>query len=381
MSVLRVNRSRPWFLAALGCCAGLMAIASQPAAAAEAKAGHASHTIGLAVTDWRNALVLTPNAEECSLGEQKGEPAQARAQEGYVDLLKRYGGSYDNRGPNGEMSQYNPYLVQDPLPFSELTTKTGYGFNLDGTSDGHATTKTCAHEKFTSPEGESVDYQLARVTGCVHGFRIPDGQPNFGSTEVVTSTINRRLIEITGVDDEMNDPDVEITIYKGRDAIVRTPVENKFVAYSSQRIDGRFPQYNGFKAHGKIVNGVLISEPFPVVLIAKGATTRDVSEYDLKDVRLRLKLTEDGAEGLLGGYESLATWWIPHSKGVTSGLSAYSSSSLYKAFMRYADGYPDATGQCTRISVTYRVRAVRALIVHNQKDQPQRPRHVADARE
>lgn len=347
----------------------LAAPASQPADTASSKG--APGTIGLVITDWRYGFYLTPNAAECSLGEQKGEPAQARAQAGYVEYLHKYGGSYDNRGPNGELANYNPQMVEDPLPFSELTTTIGYGLNLDGTSDGHSTAKTCKHEKFTDPSGEKVDNQIARVLGCVHGFRIPDNAPSFGSTELINSTVDRRLIEITGVVDERNDPDVEVAIYKGRDVIVRAAEADKFVPFQSQRIDERFPQYTS-KTHGRIVDGVLITDPIPSAHIAKGNSTRDVNEYDLKDMTLRLRLTGDGAEGILAGYESIDTFWQTHSKSVVSGLSAFSSASLYKAFYRYADGYPDpATGQCTRISVTYKIKATRAMIVHSAKDHTQ----------
>ena len=50
--------------------------------------------------------------------------------------------------------------------------KYGYGFNLDGTTDGHATPKSCAHQKFTAPNGTpAIDNQMYRIIGCVYGFR------------------------------------------------------------------------------------------------------------------------------------------------------------------------------------------------------------------
>jgi hypothetical protein len=63
---------------------------------------------------------------------------------------------------------------------------------------------------------------MARVLGCVQGWRKTGFMAEFYSKEVETSPINRHLIEISGVDDENNDADVLVTIYKGRDRLVRT---------------------------------------------------------------------------------------------------------------------------------------------------------------
>jgi hypothetical protein len=75
----------------------------------------------------------------------------------------------------------------------------------------------------------------------------------------------------------------------------------------------------------------------------------------------------------------LQSWWIMHSKGAGVGtdIGAYSPAGLYRAALRYADGDPDSTGQCTSISTTYKVEAVRAMIVHPS----QHPTHVAMGQE
>ena len=333
----------------------------QPVDAAAA-APEAGRTIGLVLTDWRYALYQTPGLTECPAGLQPGEVAQFKAQPDPLGHLHKFGGTTQNRGPNGENANYSPLAIEDPLPFNELKTKVGYGFNLDGTTDGHATPKSLAHEKFTSPEGEQVDNQMARVLGCVQGWRKNGFMAEFYSKEVETSPVNRHLIEITGVDDETNDPDVEVAIFKGRDRLVRT-ASGAFVPFISHRIDERFPQYM-FKTHGRIVDGVLITDPIPLARVPL-LQIQIPDERHIHDLTLRLKLTANGAEGLLGGYEELATWWNVHSKSPGSDVGKYSPTALYKAAHRYADGYPDpATGQATAISVAYQVSAVRALIVH-----------------
>ena len=368
-------RGRASLLASLTCLASLVVLAP-PVLGASAPA--TPHTIGLVLTSWRDALADTPDAKECSLGVQPGEVAQFKAQKDYLEHLRRIGGTFENRGLNGETGNYSPMLIEDPLPFSEYTSRVGYGFNLDGTSDGHATGKTCAHQKFTSREGENVDDQMARVVGCVQGYRTGGMMSEYYSQEVATFAVNRHLIEISGVVDETNDPSVEVTIYKGIDRLVRT-ADDKFVPFLSQRIDERFPKYT-LHTQGKIVDGVLITDPIPDALLPR-SSERIIGDRELRDMRLRLRLTPDGAEGMLGGFDNIAFWYNIHSKGVVSEVGKYSSAALYRALHRYADGYPDPqTGQCAFISATYKVTAVRAIIVHPSKKDQDRAR-LASAQE
>jgi hypothetical protein len=353
------------FAASLTCIASLAMLAPLAAAADAAPANPAApRTIGLALTDWSYALVETPGAkEECSLGLQAGEVAQFKAQKDFMEHRQKFGGTFENRGPNGEKGNFSPMVVQDPLPWSELVTRRGIGMNLDGTSDGHATPRSCQHEKFSNDQGEPVDNQLARVIGCIQGFRTSGMTGTFYRSEVPNFTFNRHLIEITGVDDMRNDPDVQVSIYKGIDQLVRTAGGDTFVPYTSQRIDVRFPQFT-MKTRGRIVDGVLITEPIPYARFPIRETS-NIGERRMHDLRLRLKLTADGAEGLLAGYEDKAAWWNIKSKGVTPELDKYSPAGMYRALQRYADGYPDpATGQCTAISATYNIKAVPVIIVH-----------------
>jgi hypothetical protein len=327
-------------------------------------------TIGLVVTDLRYALYQTSDGkEECPAGLQAGEVAQFKAMPGAVERMKAFGGTTQNRGQSGELANYSPLTVDDPLPWNELGTKKGSGLNLDGTPDGHATAKTCRHDKFTDAQGAQVDNQMARVLGCVMGWRKNGFSAEFYSKEVETSPFNRQLIEISGVDDEQNDPSVEVTIYKGRDRIVRTPSGTSFIPFMSHRIDDRFPQYV-VKTHGMIVDGVLITDPIPLVRMPL-IQIQIMAERRMHDMSLRLKLKPDGAQGLMAGYENLDSWWNVEAKSPASDIGRYSPALLYKAAHRYADGYPDPkTHQCTAISTVYDMSAVRAFIVRGSKEQP-----------
>jgi hypothetical protein len=156
---------------------------------------------------------------------------------------------------------------------------------------------------------------------------------------------------------------VQVTIYKGLDQLVSS-APGRFVPFLNQRIDTREPRFT-HRTRGKIVDGVLITEPLPRADFAVLWLTIP-AERRIRDLRLRLKLTDTGAEGMVGGYEDLKYWWNLHSK--TAGLpdaGQFDSANLYRALLRYADGFPDsATGRCTAISAQYKVTAVRALIPH-----------------
>jgi hypothetical protein len=348
-------------IAAIGVPAAL-ALAS---AADEPGARRTSGTIGLVLTGWRYGLQETPEYKECGGKLDPGPVAQLKATPGAVERIKAEGGSFEQTGPNGESPQNNPLLFNDPLPVPELITDKAYGVNLDGTQDGRATGKTCKHDKFTNESGEKVDNQLSRVFGCVQGYRTGGQTAEYYNQEIVTYPVNRHLIEVTGVDDENNDPHVEVNIYKGYDRLVRTG-DDKFVPYLSQRIDARYPQYT-MHTTGRIFDGVLITDPIAEALLPH-SSQRKLADRDMRDMTLRLKLTPEGATGILAGYDNWRHLWNTHSKRVTAELNKMSSPTIYRRFMKYADGYPDASGQCTHISSAYRVTAVRATIVH--PDQP-----------
>jgi hypothetical protein len=81
-----------------------------------------------------------------------------------------------------------------------------------------------------------------------------------------------------------------------------------------------------------------------------------------------LKLTPDGAEGLIGGYTDVDTYYYNLNKSWATHHLSYGkgySPALYKALHRLADGYPDPkTGENTAISSAMKVRFSQVFIVH-----------------
>jgi hypothetical protein len=348
-------------------------------------------TIGLVLTSWAPAVYQAPDGkekDECPEGlhstNKDNWKLQFPTEEQRADFNRRRvhlgpgvpGGIMpdlylQNRGPNGENITYNPTLVKDQLPLREVQGKISYGLNLDGTTDGRATAKTCKHDKFVSPEGEpGIDNQMYRILGCSSGWRKGGFNVSFHATQFRQRSLNRWLIEISGVDDELNDKSVDVTIYKGIDRIV-TDANLKPIAGLTQRIDVRFPKYIS-KTKGKIVDGVLITEPVDHYHTLFELTSEN-RRY-LRGMRLKLKLNETGASGMIAAYEDLDEWWFYYSKSyidVVDSIGRWSPPALHEAAYRLADGYPDPrTGQCTAISTAYRVDAVRAFIVKPSPNDP-----------
>ena len=341
-----------------------------------------SGTIGLVLTEWGHALHETPGGkEECPDGFALSEEAQHRAMSNSQEQLEDFG-YFLNRGPNGEHSAYMPWLVEDLLPSPELQTRTGYGLNLDGTKAGEATRNSCAHEKFIMPNGMPVDNQMARVVGCTASWRSGGFATEFFKQEMINFPLNRILIEIRDVDDEMNDPEVTVHIYKGKDGL-SLGAGGTIPPFQNQRIDERHVRYM-HETTGKIVDGVLTTDPIPKAWFPIRWITTP-TERLVRDMQLRLNLTKNGAEGILAGDEDLKIWWSAHSRGLggaAANVGPLSNAWYYRAAHRYADGYPDPeSGQCTAISAAYKVTAVRALIAHPKGDDTEQLRDGVSARE
>ena len=247
--------------------------------------------------------------------------------------------------------------------------KISYGMNLDGTKDGAATANSCAHEKFTSPDGEVVDNQTYRVMGCMSNYRGPPGESgyleslrNSGFKDGGTTF----LIELMGVKDPKNDNDIQVGIYNGTSQMAVDPSGSTFLPYASLTVtdDKRWQSV----VHGRIVNGVVMTDPGDIALTyVFGGAPRD---YHIKAARLRLEIQPDGkAKGMLAGYMDMAD--VDMTKGTkqaSAEMVKYDCPSIYQAIRRYADGYKDPnTGKCTALSTAFQVEAIPAFIIHPEE--------------
>jgi hypothetical protein len=179
------------------------------------------------------------------------------------------------------------------------------------------------------------------------------------------------MIELTNVDSLVNDGDVDVTLYRGRDQLLTDATGNDFVPGGTQHIDLRWGKKFIRHTKGKIENGVLTTEPVDVILPATAAFD-DTTIQSIRGMRLKLKVTPDHAEGLMAGYTDIATFYRQLNESWSTHHQSYgqeSAPSLYRALHRLADAYPDPkTGGNTAISSAMQVKFSQVFIQHPEKE-------------
>ncbi len=345
-------------------------------ASAERGAQEQGGRLGFVIRHWYTAIHETKFMDECEQGlnisndeiwwrSLSKEDRAIKTQNGLLETLRRWQPAV-KRGPNGEDVCLDPTVVTDP-PFITVNGTNSYGINLDGTSDGRATPKTCAHEKFRGINGEpAVDNQMYRLLGCTYGWR-SNGIFEVNADEMRgTSGLGMILIDVAGVDDPHNDDDVTVTFYRSIDQFSQDS-SGKPLPFSSYRVDTNpdgSARY-GDSLKGSITDGVLTTESGDVRLPFYGNYT--FSQHVFRDMSLELRIAEDGrtAEGMAFGYYDVDEF-IYHvtGTGVVISTAGFSCPALAAAAHELADGYPDPeTGKCTALSSAFRINAYAAYVI------------------
>jgi hypothetical protein len=258
------------------------------------------------------------------------------------------------------------------------------GIDLDGQDSrarGKPARNTCAHDDFRGTHGErGIDNQFYRLVGCSKSFQ-STGQSNTFEIEMYTGSWGI-LLTLSGVDSTQNDPDVEVGLYANADPLQLSPTREA-LPNSTYAVD-QDPRYQA-KAHGRIVNGVLSTDPVDVRLHWVVNSIR--LDRPLQDARLRMSFTPDGGlEGILAGYTNLEDLYDfqygfrngKDGAGKPAPLQLRQISSIgqaavlnhtcngaYFEMKQLADGHRDpATGQCTSISMQYRLKVIPAFVVN-----------------
>jgi hypothetical protein len=387
MSDPTTPRSHPIYKPSLMACGLAVLLGALLATSAPAQpAPKGKQTLAYVVANWDNAIYETKFMDECPDGPALGNDelwwrGLSRADKdkftdkGLIQPVDRRLFSV-LRGPAGEDVCWNPTIIKDP-PLRTIKGKASYGFNLDGAADENATPKSCKHENFTGVDGTpGVDNQMYRLLGCHYGWRHNGVLDTFGNEERRNSGRGVVLIEITGVDDPRNSPEVDVAFYRALDPF---PIDSagRILPHASYRVDtnnGK-PRY-GAVAKGKIVDGVLTTQPIDLSLPFYGNSA--YAAIDLRDMNLKLDLNlgADGkVRGLVGGYYDFDKWWEYMLKlEFLIATGDWSCPALYEAAKRLADGYPDpATGQCTAISSAFKIDALPAFVLHDTKTAENRP--------
>ncbi len=326
-----------------------------PVAPEDVKGG----TIAYAVTSLRWATYLKPDTPvDCPDGVNEGPreqfaalfPDDGRTRNLADTQLKR------------EIQNWLPTTAPDYFPFREPRGRYAIGLNLDG---------KIGPNDFTSPEGEpGVDNQLYRALGCINSYRDSHGaNDELNSLEIIKENYNRLLIELNGVTSLKNSDHVVVMVYRGLDRLHMDAGGKEVVPGGTQRIDVRWGARFIRRLEGRIVDGVLITDPadlaFPWAVFGLAA-----DEY-IRGGRLRLEISPTSAHGLIGGYADIESWYLQLMKSQSTHCQSYgqlASMSLYKALRRLADGYPDPnTGLNTAISSALHATFTRVYILPESK--------------
>ena len=249
-------------------------------------------------------------------------------------------------------------LCTNPADFPALAAghqeylgKIGYGMNLDG--------KVGRHDLIGVDGEKGVDNAWYQAVGCANIAR-STGDPKVGDN-VIVSRQAPTLVEVTGIDDALNDDTVEVNVY----AAARTldlDATGKTLAWASYKPvpDRTFIGH----AKGRIQGGVLITEPFDVTLRMHESIID--SNRELKAARINATLRPDGTlDGGFYGYQTLTSLEDAYAQTSTIGVEMLSCPAEVLALRKHADGYPDPrTHRNTAISVALRFKAVPAFVVH-----------------
>jgi hypothetical protein len=350
---------------------------------------------GFVITEF--AYVLGPDAKDsgaCPAGMTAGvrglidalskTPAGQRKDGETEQALERRLTMAVNTAPNGQNICMNPEAASADAGWRMVS---GRNLKVDGIDldarDQKKTVDTCAHEEFQGANGErGIDNQFYRVVGCTTGFQ-STGQANGFQTEMYTGSWGI-LMTLKGVDDLLNDPDVEVGIYANADPIQLSAARSAlpYATYAA----AQDPRYRA-TARGRIVDGVLTMDPVDVRF--HNVVNSMTDDRVLKAARVRLTFTSDGGmEGFLAGYSPVESiydvqYGARHSRNAKgelapearriqtsvgrAGALGHSCNGAYHALYEAADGHRDPkTGRCTTISTQYRIRVAPAFVVDAQ---------------
>lgn len=318
--------------------------------------------IGYVLTERHWAVYQTEDAKtECPQGFNIGPREQ------YSELYPEDGDVVRSEADTRlvrEGRRFHLETSEETFPFYDGVGPTAYGVNLDGKK---------SNEDYSSPTGvEGVDNQLNRALACIAIYRGPDGAfYHFSNLFMYGNAYNRWMIELSGVDDLTNDGDVTVNFYRGLDDLVTDASGKGFVAGGTQRVDGRWGESFRGEVKGKIVDGVLTTQPMDRTKFPWSFPGIGGGFHIFRDFQLELTLTSKTAQGLLAGYVDVEQYSHRLNRNWTTHHQSYgqlSAASLYRAMKRLADGHPDQNGVNTTISSAVDVVMHQVYIVHPEDE-------------
>ena len=337
---------------AYGSTLGVLFAVGGTAAADEMPISMREHKIGYVTTDLHWSVYQTSNVNtDCPQGLNGNGPRET------FKALYPNGGTVEGTQLARESLKMFPEDKGPQFPYILAKGTTAVGLNLDGKQD----------TGFTSPSGEKgIDNNLFKVIGCNAQYRAPDGQLQLFANKLIRGfNFDRMMIELSNVDDLTQDDDVEVTIYRGHDPLLLDATGESVAPGGSQRVDMKYGRKLIQKMHGRIANGVLTTDPidgqWPWAIYFDTPTVLHV-----RDMRLSLKLTAAGANGLIAGYTDVDSYYHWLTSWSTHHLSygRLDPAEFYWALKNNADAYPDKDGKMTAISSAITINMTQVFIQH-----------------
>lgn len=272
----------------------------------------------------------------------------------------------DLRGPKGENLCEAPWAVAD-APMATLQGDRNDGLDLDGQDGtGAPSANLCRQKQYVRDDGtRGIDNQLGRIYACINGIREKGSLiPYF--TTAMQDGMWSMLIEVSGVQDSVDDPQVLVDVYAGAEPMVKD-ANGKVLSNASLSplTDPKFHR----RLRGAIKDGVLRTDAGQDMWVPD-LMAKNRPAFEVIRPRFELSLKADGtAEGLLGGYRTLSSLFVPgEGGGEGQQYVGYQCESMYHALRRFADGDRNpASGDCETISAAFRIKAVPAFVVHPER--------------
>ena len=345
----------------------VFALTGTAASADEMPISMRDHKIGYVTTDLHWSVYQTANVSaDCPQGLNGNGPRET------FKSLYPNGGSVEQTQLARESLKMFPEDKGPQFPYILAGGTTAIGLNLDGKTD----------TGFTSPSGEKgIDNNLFKVIGCNAQYRSPDGQLQLFANKLIRNfNFDRIMIELSNVDDLNNDPDVDVTLYRGHDPLLLDATGEKVAAGGTQRVDMKYGRKLIQHMHGKIVNGVLTTDAvegrWPWAIYWETPAV-----LQMHDMRLSLKLTGGTADGVIAGYTDVESYYHWLTSWSTHHLSygRLDPAEFYWALKNNADAYPDKDGKNTAISSAITINMTQVFIQHPDSSLDVQQR-TADAR-
>lgn len=284
------------------------------------------------------------------------------------------------KSPNGLPACFDPEgMGPDPhYRVLKVANTLADGIDLDAAGE---TGGQCTHDDFLDSTGAAVvDNQFYRAVGCTSDFQ-STGQSNTFAIGMFAGEWSI-LLDLSGVDDWVNDDALTARIAAGADPIALS-ANREALSWATYALD----QNHEFRAEttGRIVDGVLITDPVDMQFHFVVNSLRMKRVIQLGRIEAQVAADGSSLSGFLAGYTPVDAMYDAHmgyrnavdgngdlanarlrlvSAAGAARVKGRSCNGVYHAMREMADaGYDPEVGRCTTISTQYRFAAVPAFIV------------------